>query len=39
LPARRVRHLSQFDVADVETTIRTLHAITARAQEERTVAS
>jgi hypothetical protein len=33
-----VRLLSQFDVADVETTIRTLQAITARAQEERTIA-
>ena len=30
--------LSQFDVDDVETTIRTLQAITARAQEELTVA-
>jgi hypothetical protein len=34
-----VRLLSQFDVDDVETTIRTLQAITARAQEELTVAS
>jgi hypothetical protein len=33
-----VRLLSQFDVDDVETTIRTLQAITARAQEELTVA-
>jgi hypothetical protein len=30
----RNRLLGQFDVADVETTIRTLQAITARAQEE-----
>ena len=30
--------LSQFDVADVETTIRTLQAITARAEEELAVA-
>ena len=30
--------LSQFDVDDVETTIRTLQAITARAEEELTVA-
>jgi DNA-binding MarR family transcriptional regulator len=34
-----VRLLSQFDVDDVETTVRTLQAITARAQEELTVAS
>ena len=27
--------LSQFDVADIETTMRTLQAITARAEEER----
>jgi hypothetical protein len=33
-----VRLLSQFEVDDVETTIRTLQAITARAQEELTVA-
>jgi hypothetical protein len=33
-----VRLLSQFDVDDVETTIRTLQAITARAEEELTVA-
>jgi hypothetical protein len=31
-----VQLLSQFDVDDVETTIRTLQAITARAQEELT---
>jgi DNA-binding MarR family transcriptional regulator len=31
--------LSQFDVDDVETTIRTLQAITARAEEELTVGS
>ena len=36
-PAARL--LSQFPVDDVETTIRTLQAITARAQEELTVAS
>jgi hypothetical protein len=34
-----VRLLSQFDVGDVETTVRTLQAITARAKEELTVAS
>jgi hypothetical protein len=34
-----VRLLSEFGVDDVETTIRTLQAITARAQEELTVAS
>ena len=34
----RNRLLSQFDVADVETTIRTLQAVTARAQEELAVA-
>jgi hypothetical protein len=34
-----VRLLSQFDVDDVETTVRTLQAITARAKEELTVAS
>jgi hypothetical protein len=34
-----VRLLSQFDVDDVETTIRTLQAITARAEHELTVAS
>jgi DNA-binding MarR family transcriptional regulator len=33
-----VRLLSQFDVDDVETTIRTLQAITARAEEDLTVA-
>jgi hypothetical protein len=36
-PAARL--LSQFPVDDVETTVRTLQAITARAQEELTVAS
>jgi hypothetical protein len=34
-----VRLLSQFDVDDVETTIRTLQAITARAEEELKAAS
>jgi hypothetical protein len=34
-----VRLLSQFDVDAVETTVRTLQAITARAQEELTAAS
>ena len=34
-----VRLLSQFDVDDVETTVRTLQAITARAKEELAVAS
>jgi hypothetical protein len=34
-----VRLLSQFDDDDVETTVRTLQAITARAQEELTVAT
>ena len=34
----RNRLLSQFDVADVETTIRTLQAITARVEEELAVA-
>ena len=34
----RNRLLSQFDVDDVETTIRTLQAITARAEEELAVA-
>jgi hypothetical protein len=34
-----VQLLSQFDVDDVETTVRTLQAITARAKEELTVAS
>jgi len=34
-----VRLLSQFDLDDVETTVRTLQAITARAGEELTVAS
>jgi hypothetical protein len=34
-----VRLLSQFDVDDVETTVRTLQAITARAEEELTVAN
>jgi hypothetical protein len=33
-----VRLLSEFDVDDVETTIRTLQAITARAKEELTAA-
>jgi hypothetical protein len=33
-----VRLLSQFPVDDVETTVRTLQAITARAEEELTVA-
>jgi hypothetical protein len=33
-----VRLLSQFDVDDVETTVRTLQAITARAEEELAVA-
>jgi hypothetical protein len=33
-----VRLLSQFDVDDVETTVRTLQAITARAREEEAVA-
>src|ERR1700704_2234303 len=33
-----VRLLSQFDVDDVETTVRTLQAITARAEEELTLA-
>jgi hypothetical protein len=32
-----VRLLSQFDIDDVETTVRTLQAITARAEEELTV--
>jgi hypothetical protein len=34
-----VRLLSQFDPGDVETTIRTLQAITARAAEEAASAS
>ena len=34
----RTQLLNQFDVADVETTIRTLQAITARAEEELAVA-
>ncbi len=34
----RTRLLSQFDVEDVETTIRTLQAITARAEQELAVA-
>jgi hypothetical protein len=34
-----IRLLSQFDADDVETTVRTLQAITARAQEELTVVS
>jgi hypothetical protein len=34
-----VRLLSQFDVEDVETTVRTLQAITARPEEELTLAS
>jgi DNA-binding MarR family transcriptional regulator len=33
------RLLSQFDPADIETTVRTLQAITARAEEELTLAS
>ena len=36
-PADRL--LSQFDVDDIETTVRTLQAITARAEEELAVAS
>jgi DNA-binding MarR family transcriptional regulator len=35
----RNKLLSQFDVADVETTVRTLQAITARAEEQLAVAS
>ena len=31
--------LSQFDVEDIETTVRTLQAITARAEEQLAVAS
>jgi hypothetical protein len=31
--------LSQFDVDDIETTVRTLQAITERAEEELTVPS
>ena len=34
----RTRLLSQFDVADIETTMRTLQAITERANEQLTVA-
>jgi DNA-binding MarR family transcriptional regulator len=34
-----IRLLSQFDVDDVETTVRTLQAITARVEEELAVAS
>jgi hypothetical protein len=34
-----VRLLSQLDLDDVETTVRTLQAITARAEEDITVAS
>jgi hypothetical protein len=34
-----VRLLSQFDIDDVETTVRTLQAITARAEEELAVAT
>ena len=34
-----VRLLSQFDIDDIETTVRTLQAITGRAEEELTVAS
>lgn len=34
-----VRLLSQFDVDDIETTVRTLQAITARAEEQLTAAS
>lgn len=37
IAAPRDRLLGQFDVDDVETTIRTLQAITARAQEELAV--
>ena len=33
-----VRLLSQFDADDIETTVRTLKAITARVQEEKTIA-
>jgi DNA-binding MarR family transcriptional regulator len=33
------RLLGQFDVDDIETTVRTLQAITKRVEEERTVAS
>jgi hypothetical protein len=34
-----VRLLSQFDIDDIETTVRTLQAITKRAEDELTVAS
>ena len=34
-----VRLLSQFEIDDIETTVRTLQAITKRAEEELTVAS
>ena len=34
LPLSNVQLLSQFDVRDVETTIRTLQAVTKRAAEE-----
>jgi len=34
-----VRLLSQFDIDDIETTVRTLHAITRQAEEELTVAN
>jgi hypothetical protein len=34
-----VRLLNQFDIDDIETTVRTLQAITKRAEEELTVAS
>ena len=33
-----VRLLGQFDIDDIETTVRTLHAITRQAEEELTVA-
>ena len=34
-----VRLLSQFDIDDIETTVRTLHAITTQAEEDLTVTS
>jgi len=34
-----VRLLGQFDIDDIETTVRTLHAITKQAEEELTVAN
>jgi len=34
-----VRLLGQFDIDDIETTVRTLHAITRQAEEELTVAN